>query len=65
LTKGAALAALFGGGCEEDTVVHLMYGKSISIALCAHFLFEAALITLLLEMVFDTETIDYFVLKRD
>ena len=63
LMKGSGLETLFGEVYAEHTVVHLMSGKAISRALRAHFLTEAALMTLLLEMIFDTEMIDDIVFK--
>ena len=42
----------------ENTVNHILSGKAVSTALCAHFFTEAALVTLLPEQVFDNDMIE-------
>ena len=49
LIKGSCIEDLFIEVYGGNTVSHIMSGKAASRALCAHFLTEAVLITLLLE----------------
>ena len=58
LMKGSGLEGLFTEVYSENTVGHIFTGKAVSRALRAHFLADASLTSLLLETVFEEESLD-------
>ena len=64
LMKGSGLEELFAEVYAEHSIVHMISGKAISRALRAHFLTESALVTLLIIMMQEEESVDEAVLER-
>ena len=58
LMRGSELESLFGKVYSDDTISHIMFGKAVSRALRAHFLTEATLHSLLLDLVFDNMSLN-------
>ena len=58
LMIGSGIEDLFIEVYAQNTVSHIMSGKAVPRALHAHFLTEAVLVSLLLEQVFDEDTIE-------
>ena len=63
LMKGSGLDTSFREVYVEHTVPYLMFDKAISRALLEQFLTEAALMALLIDIVFDTEILNKAVFK--
>ena len=58
LMKGSGLEGLFAEVYSENAVGHIFTDKAVSRALRAHFLADTSLTSLLLETVFEEESLD-------
>lgn len=63
MMRGSGLEDLFNEVYAEHSVPQLMSGKAVSCALCAHFLTEAALTSILLQLLLEEGSIDEEMLK--
>ena len=64
MMKGSGLEDLFAEAYAEQSVIHMMSGKAFSRALCAHFLTESALMTLILTIIKEDENFDRSIIDK-
>ena len=59
LMKGTGLEDLLSEVYAENSVVHMMSGKAIARAIRAHFLVESSLMLLLLEIINESNSVNF------
>ena len=64
MMTGSGLEELFAEVYAEHSVIHMMSGKAFSRALCAHFLTESALMTLILTIIKEDENFDRSIINK-
>ena len=64
MMKGSGLEELFAEVYAEHSVIHMMSGKAFSRALCAHFLTESTLMTLILTIIKEDENFDRSIIDK-
>ena len=57
--KGTGLEDLLSEVYAENSVVHMMSGKAIARAIRAHFLVESSLMSLLLEIINESNSVNF------